>query len=81
MQEYIVIEIQMNEAGTTSTITTAYSDMNIALQSYYTILAAAAVSALPVHGAMVMNVAHPDGYAYGIIAQQIFRREKENEGT
>jgi len=55
MQEYIVIEIQVSEQGTTSTIVAAYSDYWTAQQKYHAILAAAAVSALPVHSAAILT--------------------------
>lgn len=55
MQDYIVIEIQTNDAGTVATIVTAYDDYWTAQQAYHTILAAAAVSALPVHTAMIVS--------------------------
>lgn len=55
MQDYIVIEIQTNDAGTVATIVKAYDDYWTAQQAYHTILAAAAVSALPVHTAMIVS--------------------------
>lgn len=55
MQDYIVIEIQVSEQGTAATIVTAYADYWTAQQKYHTILAAAAVSALPIHTAMIVS--------------------------
>lgn len=55
MQDYIVIEIQVSEQGAAATIVTAYSDYWTAQQKYHMILAAAAVSALPVHTAMIVS--------------------------
>lgn len=55
MQEYIVIEIQTSDGGTVATIPTAYEDYWQAQQKYHTVLSAAAVSALPVHSAMIVS--------------------------
>ena len=51
---YIVIEMQTNN-GQAATITTAYADLNVAYQKYYTILAAAAVSNVEIHSAMIIT--------------------------
>ena len=75
MQEYIVIEMQTNEKGVTGVIPVAYEDLNLARQKYHTILAAAAVSALPVHGAVILDPVNPEGLAMGLVVEQyIFRR-------
>ena len=80
MQEYIVIEMQTNENGVTSVIPLAYEDLNLARQKYHTILAAAAVSTLPVHGAVILNPVIPEGLAMGLIVEQyIFRRDVSPE--
>jgi len=55
MQEYIVIEIQVAQDGAVATIAAAYEDYGAAFNKYHTILAAAAVSALPVHSAIVLD--------------------------
>ena len=52
---YIVLEIQTNKNGTIGMLTTAYEDQNLAKNKYYTVLAAAAVSGLPKHTAVLMN--------------------------
>lgn len=70
MQDYIVIEIQVSEQGTAATITTAFEDYWMAQQKYHTILAAAAVGALPVHSAVILS---PYGDA---IAKQAYNRKK-----
>lgn len=68
---YIVIELQTNADGTVGNIVLAYSTREEAFQKYHLILAAAAVSGLPVHAAVILNNA-------GItIAAQAFRREPE----
>lgn len=51
---YIVIELQTN-GGKTASIVNAYEDFPIALQAYYTILAAAAVSSVEIHAAVMVN--------------------------
>lgn len=51
---YIVIELQTN-GGTTANIVNAYNDFSVALQAYYTILAAAAVSSVEIHAAVMLN--------------------------
>lgn len=50
---YIVMEIQ--KTGTVATLVTAYEDRNQAEQKYHTVLAAAAVSAVPKHGAVMLT--------------------------
>lgn len=52
---YIVIEIQMQHDGTVGNIVNTYDDFNLALSKYHTILAAAAVSSLACHSAIVMS--------------------------
>ena len=56
MEKYIVIEIQVNADGGVGTLVNAYDSYNTAQQQYHTILAAAAVSELPVHSAVVLDV-------------------------
>lgn len=55
MNNYVVIEIQTSESGTVATLTTVCESYNIAQQKYHMILAAAAVSALPLHGAAILD--------------------------
>ena len=52
---YIVIEIQTNPNGTVGNIVNAYATKDLAFQKFHTILAAAAVSTLPVHAAVILN--------------------------
>ena len=52
---YIVIEMQTNATGQVSNITTAYPTIEQAYSKYFTILAAAAVSSVPVHAAVILN--------------------------
>ena len=51
---YIVTELQTN-GETTAVLNYTYTDKNIALQQYHTILASAAVSQVQVHTAMIVN--------------------------
>ena len=50
---YIVIEIQTGEQ--VATLVNAYADRNAAENKYHTILAAAAVSEVPKHGAVMLT--------------------------
>ena len=51
---YIVIEIQTSN-GQASVLNNTYANLNTAYQAYYTILAAAAVSQVEVHTAILLN--------------------------
>lgn len=51
---YIVIEIQADDS-TAATIVNNYTDRNLAEQKYHNVLAAAAVSAVPVHSAVMLT--------------------------
>ena len=51
---YIVIEIQADDS-TAATVVNSYTDRNIAEQKYHNILSAAAVSAVPVHSAVMLT--------------------------
>lgn len=51
---YIVIEIQADDS-TAATIVNSYTDRNLAEQKYHNVLAAAAVSAVPVHSAVMLT--------------------------
>lgn len=53
--EYIVIEVQANADGTIGTLVYTYADKNTAEQQYHTILAAAAVSSVENHGAVMLT--------------------------
>lgn len=56
---YIVMEIQKNVGDTLSTIVTTHETKNEAENKYYTILAYAAISKMPIHSAVML---HEDGY-------------------
>ena len=50
---YIVMEIQ--NSGTVATLVSQYADKNQAESKFHTVLAAAAVSQVPVHSAVLMT--------------------------
>lgn len=52
---YIVIELQTNAAGQTANLVTAYDNLPQAENKFHTILAAAAVSTVPKHAAVILN--------------------------
>ena len=52
--KYLVLEIQTAADGKVSTLITAKDSLNEAMSAFYTILAAAAVSSVPVHAAVLM---------------------------
>ena len=53
--KYLVIEIQKFEDDKMSTPTYAYDNLNSAESKYHSILSSAAISALPIHSAVLMN--------------------------
>ena len=53
--KYIVIELQKNTEGTVANIVTEHDDLPHAESKYHSILAAAAVSSLPVHSAILVS--------------------------
>ena len=52
---YIVIELQTINESTVANIVNAYAEQKVAEQKYHTILAAAAVSSLPCHAAVMLD--------------------------
>lgn len=68
---YLVIEIQTNGEGTVGNIVSTYSDRNLAMQKYHTILAAAAVSSLASHAAVILT---QEGQ---LLARDLFRHAQE----
>lgn len=52
---YIVTEIQTDTKNVTSVLSNVYTDISVAWQKFYTILSYAAVSELPLHGAVIIN--------------------------
>lgn len=53
--KYIVIEIQKSAQGAISNIVTSYDTKLEAESHYHTVLAAAALSNLPSHGAVIID--------------------------
>lgn len=51
--KYIVVECQTNADGTVGNLISAYDTRNEAESAYHTVLAAAAISTLPVHAAII----------------------------
>lgn len=52
---FIVIELQTNASGQVGNIVTAFPTIEQAYNKYFTVLAAAAVSSVPVHAATILN--------------------------
>ena len=53
--KYVVVEIQKNAQGQISNLVTAYDDKAAAESHYHTILAAAALATIPIHGAVIID--------------------------
>ena len=53
--KYILIELQTNRDGTVGNIVTAYDELSQAESAWHSVLAAAAISTLPVHAAVLIN--------------------------
>ena len=51
----IILEIQHSNDGTNATLVNSYTDQATAEQKYHQVLAAAAVSAVDVHSAVMMD--------------------------
>ena len=69
--KFIVLEIQKNAEGSISTLIWAYDQQNVAENKYYTVLAAAAVSAVPKHS---VSLLHEDGF---VIRNETYVHEEE----
>jgi len=55
MEKYIVLEIQTNANGSVGTLIDSFDDQNAAWSKYHTILAAAAISQIPMHTAVILT--------------------------
>ena len=53
--KYIVTEIQTNIDGTVGTLLNAYDSRNQAESQFHTVMAAAAISALPIHACTIVT--------------------------
>ena len=75
MTKFIVIELQTSDSGAVGNIVTTYDEQPAAYSKYYTVLAAAAISAIPKHAAVLMT---SEGY---LMESRCFdRTEPEPEG-
>lgn len=52
---YIVIELQKNEEGVVSNLVTSHNTLAEAESKYFSVLASAAVSTIPVHSAALLS--------------------------
>ena len=52
---FIVIELQKNAEGVVSNLVTSFGNLAEAESKYYSILASAAVSTIPVHSAIIVS--------------------------
>lgn len=52
--QYIVLEMQTNADGTVGTLLNSFDNKGEAENKYFTVLAAAAVSSVPVHAAVLL---------------------------
>lgn len=55
MSKFVVVELQKFEDGTMSHLATAYDTQDAAESAYHSVLAAAAISALPSHAAILVS--------------------------
>lgn len=70
--KYLILEIQTAADGTVATLITQKDDLNQAQSTYYSILAAAAISQIPLHAAVLMT---NEGIV--LMFQSFDRREEE----
>lgn len=52
---YIILELQTNPNGSVGSLISQYEDKNAAESAYHQVLAAAAVSTLPIHSAFMLT--------------------------
>ena len=71
MDKYLVIELQQAKDGTVANIVTSHDTRSEAESKYHTVLAAAAISGLPSHAAVLMT---HQGY---VQAAQCYEGEEE----
>ena len=78
---FIVIEIQVNSEGQLAHIVTSYNNLPQAQQQFYTILAAAAVSSVPKHSAVILDqmgvLVARDGFQHPVTTPQIEEEPEE----
>ena len=73
MMKYLVMEIQTQANGTVGNFVWAFDTQDEAYSKYFSVLSVAAVSALPMHSAVMIG---NDGNLY---AQQCFVHETKGE--
>ena len=66
---YIVIELQINDAGEFGNLVWSFQTLPEAENKYHTVLAYAAISGLPVHGAVIIT---SDGQ---LVQSQCYKRD------
>lgn len=71
--KYLVIEIQTNTDGTVGNLVYSYDNRNEAESKYHAVLAAAAISALPMH---TCDLIQADGI---LLARQCYVHEQATE--
>ena len=71
--KYLVIEIQTNADGTVGNLVYSYDNRNEAESKYHAVLAAAAISALPMH---TCDLIQADGI---LLARQCYVHEQATE--
>lgn len=71
--KYLVIEVQTNADGSIGNLTYSYDDRNQAESKYHAVLAAAAISALPMHTCVLFQ---SDGI---LLARQCYVHEQGTE--
>ena len=71
--KYLVIEIQTNADGTVGNLVYSYDNRNEAESKYHSVLAAAAISALPMHTCVLFQ---SDGI---LLARQSYVHEQATE--
>lgn len=70
---YIVIEIQKSAENTIATLVNSYANISDAENKYHTVLAFAAISALPIHSCAMLS---EDGY---LIKRESYIHQQEVE--
>ena len=66
---YLVVELQKTAPNAVANIVTAHADINAAYNKYFTVLAAAAISSVPSHSAVLLT---DNG---GLIARETFEHD------
>ena len=70
--KFLVIEIQVSDSGIVGNFVWSYDTINEAESKYHSVLAAAAVSSVPIHSAVILNET-----GFEIKAQSYDHREPE----